>query len=91
MTAHVSFKTQGGADLNVALRSDDAIYRRFGERIERLVLTSHELGLEEVAGVAVVLELALVQLHRQVWWWESRKEKCQVLFPYQAWSSCGGI
>ena len=29
-------------------------------------MSPHEVGLEEVAAVAVVLELALVQLHREI-------------------------
>ena len=54
------------ADLNVALGCDDSVDWGLGERVEGLVLHPHELRLEQVAAVAVVLELALVQLHREV-------------------------
>ena len=49
-----------------ALRRDDPVHGRLGERVELLVVPPHEVGLEEVAAVPVVLELALVQLHREI-------------------------
>ena len=49
------------AYLDIALTSNDAIYRRFCERIEGCVCTPHELGLEDVSTIAVVFVLALVK------------------------------
>lgn len=53
-------------DLHAALRRDHAVHWGLGERVELLVVAAHEVGLQQVAAVAVVLELALVQLHREV-------------------------
>lgn len=48
------------------LCSNDTIYWRIGEGIETPVGASHEVRFEEISTVSVVLELALVELHRQV-------------------------
>lgn len=55
-----------GDDLHCTLSRNDAIYRAFSERIERSVGSSHEIRLQEVPAVAVVLKFALIQLHWQV-------------------------
>jgi len=52
--------------LHSALCGDDAIYRRFGERVETPIRSPHEIGLQKVTAVAIVLEFALVQLHREI-------------------------
>ena len=45
---------------------DDPVHRRLTKRIKVLVRAAQEVGLEKVAAVPVVLELALIQLHTQV-------------------------
>ena len=55
-----------GDDLDFAFGSNHAVYRSLGERIKLFVASTHELRLQHVPAVAVVFELALIQLHRQV-------------------------
>jgi hypothetical protein len=45
--------------LDATLRGDDAVHRRFGERVKLTVVSSHEIRLEEVPAVSVVFKLAL--------------------------------
>lgn len=52
--------------LHGALSCNHAIYWSISEGIEAPVGSAHEVRFEKVATVSVVLELALVQLHRQV-------------------------
>jgi len=56
----------GVSDLDGAEGGDHAVDGRLAERVEVLVGAAQKVGLEQVAAVAVVLELALVQLHAQV-------------------------
>ena len=50
---------QHSTDLHGALRGDHAVHRGLGEGVELLVLSSHEVWLQQVAAVAVIFELAL--------------------------------
>ena len=45
---------------------DDTVHRGFAERIERAIGSAHEIRFDQIAAVAVVLKLALVQLHVHV-------------------------
>lgn len=46
---------------------DDPVHDVFGEGVKVFVRPPHELGFQQVAAAAVVLEHAHVQLHREVW------------------------
>lgn len=48
------------AHLDSALCCNNAVHRRFSKRVKAAVRSSHEVGLQQVATVAVVLELALI-------------------------------
>ena len=50
---------QYSTDLHGALRGDHAVHRGLGEGVELLVLSPHEVWLQQVAAVAVIFELAL--------------------------------
>ena len=47
--------------LNRALCCDDTVYRSLGEGIELFILSPHEVWLEEVAAITIVLKLALTE------------------------------
>ena len=66
MFARVFVCTMHTLYLYCTLGCNDPIHRGFRKWIELLVLSPHKVWLEEVTTVAVVLELALVQLHWQV-------------------------
>jgi hypothetical protein len=53
-------------DLNTALGGNDTVHGCLGERVEGLVKPPHKLWLELPATVAIVLKLALVELHWQI-------------------------
>lgn len=53
--------------LHRALCCDDAVYGGISEGVKAAISAAHEVWLQEVATVAIVLEFALVQLHGKVW------------------------
>jgi hypothetical protein len=55
-----------GDNLYGTLSCDHAIYWTFGERVERSVMSPHEIRFQQVTTVAVVFKFTLVQLHGQV-------------------------
>jgi hypothetical protein len=55
-----------GNNLYGTLSCDHAIYWTFGERVERSVMSPHEIRFQQVTTVAVVFKFTLVQLHGQV-------------------------
>ena len=57
-TVHYS-TAQYSTDLHGALRGDHAVHRGLGEGVELLVLSPHEVWLQQGAAVAVIFELAL--------------------------------
>jgi len=54
------------AYLNAALCGDHSVHGALGEGIEAPISPPHEIRLQQIARGAVVLELALIQLHRQI-------------------------
>ena len=58
-----NFQRRNGSEsyLNSALCCDNSVHRSLGEGIKLLVLSPHEVWLEEVAAVTIVLKLALTE------------------------------
>ncbi len=80
-----------GYDLDGAECGDDAVHGRLAEGVEVLVGAAQEVGLEQVAAVAVVLELALVQLHAQVGRLEVERDHLAAGVPEDLGHVVGGV